>query len=123
MSTRAILFNNATGLIINADNLILPPAKIIGFSCNVSSKTSNYTLGSSDDVIICNNSTSMTVTIPSGLSDGKVFNIKNASNVGSVTVDANVAASSTIDDELTQVVSSYENITIIKYSGSEWSII
>lgn len=123
MTTNAILYNSNTSTTINTSPLIIIPGlQVQGIKLSVVEKTNNYTATTTDDVILCNNSTSMTIALPSASATGHVLNIKNISNVGSVTVDANVNGG-TIDDELTQEVSSYENMTIVDGLALKWYIL
>jgi len=117
MATRALLFSNVDGRVINCDYLIIP-----GLWSNVCSKTSDYTITAKDAIVICNNSTSMTITLTDATGTGQVVSIKNANNVGSVTVDANVGGS-TLDGELTQEVGPYECLVCVDGSNDTWSII
>ena len=115
--SRYLMFNNATGEVLNCDFLMFP-----GLYSNVCSKTSNYTITSKDAIIVCNNSTSMTITLTDATGTGQVISVKNSNNVGSVTINANVGGS-TLDGELTQEVAPYECLVCVDGSSNNWSII
>lgn len=83
-------------------------------------KTGNYTALATDQVIVCNRSTEMTVTLPAATGSGKTFNIKSV-NYGPVIVDA--YGSQTIDGELTQEVEQWENLVVIDYAAGAWGIL
>jgi len=86
---------------------------------SISTKSANYTLLSTDYVIVAD-TIGITLTLPTavGLS-GKSFVIKNTS-AGSVTVDAN--GSETIDGNLTQTVNTFDSLTVIS-NNINWLII
>ena len=82
------------------------------------SKSANYTATSSDNLIICDGT--FTITLPTSVGiGGKVYNIKNK-GTGIITVDAN--STQTIDGELTVTLSQYENLTIVS-DNSNWLIL
>jgi len=86
----------------------------------VLTKTSNYTIESIDNMIICNKETVMTITLPPASGGGRVYYIKNI-GAGTVTVDGN--SSDTIDGDLTQVVFQHEGIQIADYAANKWAVI
>ena len=90
----------------------------------LASKTSNYTVLSTDCVILCDASGgAFTITLPalSAVSDGKVYHIKKIDSSGlSVTIDG--SGSETIDGVTMQVITDqYTSILLVK-SSSEWGI-
>lgn len=91
-----------------------------GSKKNIKEKTADYTLTSTDDVIVCNSTTTFTLTLPTATGTGKTFYIKNI-NTADITTDAN--SSETIDDELTQTVSQYDCMKILDYASGKWIII
>jgi hypothetical protein len=91
-----------------------------GVRLNVATKTDSYTATITDDVIICNKGTAMTITLPAATGTEQVFHIKSI-GAGLVTIDAN--ASETIDGETTQVINQYDSISIIDRASGLWSII
>ena len=82
-------------------------------------KTSDYTLVSSDQRIFCNSTGSFTITLPVAIGSGKKYGIKNL-NSGSILIKN---ATDTIDGETTQVIFQYDSIDLIDYSGNLWAII
>lgn len=90
------------------------------FSLHTITKTASYTAAATDDVIIANKATAMTITLPAATGGGKVYWIKSI-GAGAVTVDAN--ASETIDGETTQTIGQWESICINDYAAGAWVII
>jgi hypothetical protein len=89
-----------------------------GYSSFVTTQTTTYTATSTDTVILCNGT--FTVTLPAAASSiGKIYVIKNI-GTGIITVDG--SASETIDDETTQILHSYSCMDIV-CDGTEWWII
>lgn len=85
---------------------------------NYVSKSTTYTATTSDNVIFCTGT--FTITLPTAVGNGgKVFNIKNIST-GVITVDG--YSTQTIDGELTQAVLANDNLTIIS-NNSNWYIL
>jgi hypothetical protein len=83
--------------------------------------TSSGTLsnGTSDNQIFILNGTSLNVTLPTSVSNGVIYNIKNI-NSTQVTLTGKIDSTT-----LTNIyLSAYDNITIIKYNNSEeWLIL
>lgn len=92
---------------------------ISGIKLAVSTVTTTYSVTSSDDIVLC--SGTFTVTLPAASSStNKVVYIKNISN-GTVTVDGN--SSETIDGSTTYTITDqYESVTLI-CDGSAWYIL
>jgi hypothetical protein len=82
-------------------------------------KTSGYPATTADDVIICNNATSIAITLPVATGSGKVFSIKNI-NTGNATVSN---GTDTIDGAASQVVPQWSCMEIIDYAANKWAII
>ena len=93
-----------------------------GLITNVTSiddSDSPYTVLASDHVILCDtDADDITVNLPEGVT-GTEYSIKNTGD-GTVTVDG--YGTETIDDELTQSVSTL-NCPKITFDGTEWWII
>ena len=133
---RALLFNNVSNVISNVlvdlefpNNTLLSVYDLEIRNATTTGQTlryfvvnADYALGTTYDLILCSNSTSMTVSMWDASASGMVIQIKNVSNVGSVTLDANVAGS-TIDDELTQTIGPYENIVLCDVAPHKWAIL
>lgn len=86
----------------------------------VSYKTADYTATSADDVIVCDSSGSITITLPLATGKGKTFSVKSI-GTGATWIDGNSAE--TIDGSLSQVIYQYESITIVDYITGSWVII
>lgn len=122
MANKVPIAYSSNGVIWNFTTLVIPGLKSQGFSQTVATKTSDYTLTTTDDIVLCNNVTSMTITLPAATASGRIYNVKNINNSGSVIIDANVGGG-TIDGELTQTINSYENITLVDGSNLNWYIL
>lgn len=96
------------------------PSVISPFVVSTVTKTGDYTASSSDDIIVCNKATAMTITLPAATGGGKIYWIKSI-GAGVVTVDPNL--SETIDGENTQTVQQWECICIHDYASGVWAII
>ena len=90
-----------------------------GRTKNISVKTANYTLVSTDHIIVANNSSSFTLTLPAASSNtGREYIIKNK-GAGVVTVDA--TALGQLDGVNTTTVEQYSALTVIS-DGTTWNI-
>jgi hypothetical protein len=86
-------------------------------------KTASYLLDVADDIVICNKTTAMNITLPVAAGSGKIFNIKNI-NTGAVTVIADTTGTAdTIDNEATQTIAQWDSMTIVDYVVNKWAII
>ena len=85
----------------------------------VVSKTTTYTATTSEGIILC--SGTFTVTLPTAVGiQGKMFNIKNT-GTGTITIDGD--GTETIDGELTQELGvQYDSVTLTS-NGSNWFIL
>lgn len=91
---------------------------------SVATKTTAYTLTSSDDVILADaSSAAFTLTLPAAASNsGKVFRIdKVDSSDNVVTIDAN--ASETINGNLTRILARQRDNLNIVSDGSNWHVL
>lgn len=87
---------------------------------NIQIKTATYLLTSADDIVICNKASAMVINLPAASGSGKVFQIKNI-NTGAVTVTPDGA--DTIDEDVTVVLSQWDNVTIVDYAANVWAIL
>ncbi len=89
----------------------------------ITEKSAAYTATVSDDVIVVNNTSPVTIDLPNptGAFEGKVFYIKNK-NTGLATVDADTTGSSTIDGETTQTVNKDETLKVVSDGTEYWSV-
>lgn len=81
-------------------------------------KTADYTATTMDEVIVCNKSGTMTITLPAATGLGKCFTVKSINST--VIVDGNSAE--TIDGELTQIINKWDSITVCDYASGVWII-
>ncbi len=85
----------------------------------ITTVTTTYTVLSTDDIVICNSTTSFVATLPTAVGiTGKEYDIKNI-NTGLITLEGD--GSETIDNELNQTINQYSNITVVS-DGTEWWI-
>jgi len=87
----------------------------------VSIKTIDYTITENDNVIVCNKSTEINITLPDcSVSVGKRFIIKNINTgIANILPDGG----DTIDGESTVALDEYESITLICISENSWAVI
>lgn len=90
-----------------------------GYVGNVTVVTNNYTVLVTDELVVCNKATAMTVVLPTAVV-GQRFYIKSI-GVGTVTVDG--ADGDTIDGETTQTINQYECLVIQCSAANTWLII
>jgi len=81
-------------------------------------KTTDYTITSSDSLVVSNGAT--TITLPHATGSGVIYNIKNI-NASSVILDGNL--SETIDGELNWTIYQWENIAVCDYTTGSWVIL
>ena len=86
----------------------------------VLTKTADYVITNADEVIVCNKTTAILITLPAATGSGKRVTIKNI-GVGLATVDAN--SSETIDGETTQTLSQDDSIQVVDYAANKWAIL
>ncbi len=93
-------------------------------SLAVTSKTANYTITTSDDLVLASAAGgAFTVTLPTAVGKtGRIFKIKRT-NSGSNNVTVGTTSSQTIDGSTTYTISTqYQSIDVIS-DGSNWHII
>ena len=88
-------------------------------SLTVVTKTGNYTATTSDDVILCNGTFTITLYTASG-NTGKVLHIKNI-GTGTTTVDGH--STETMDGELSFDIENQYDAMMIVSDGTNWHII
>ena len=81
--------------------------------------TNNTTLTTSDQVLVCDKVTALTVLLPAATGTGKMFRVKNI-NTGVVTLDGSGAE--TIDGETTQAINRWDSISVVDYVSGKWAI-
>lgn len=91
-----------------------------GVKLNVRTVTDSTTLAVTDDVLICNKPTAMTVTLLAATATEQHFYIKN---VGAGVVTVARAGSDTIDGETSQTLSQHECLEIIDRVAGDWGIL
>ena len=87
-------------------------------SLRIRTATTTDTILSTDDVILCNGT--FTITLPASTGSGKVYNVKNI-GTGITTLEGNL--SETIDGELNISLDQYEGVTIIDSGTGVWYIL
>ena len=91
-----------------------------GTKLNVRTVTDSTTIATTDDVLVCNKTTAMTVTLIAATGTEQRFFIKNI-GAGDVTVSR--AGSDLIDGETSQILATYDSLEIIDSASAVWSII
>lgn len=90
-----------------------------GRTKNVQVKTANYTLVSTDHIIVANNSSSFTLTLPAASSNtNREFMIKNK---GSATITVDATSSGLIDGQNSTTVPQYSALVVIS-DGTTWNV-
>jgi hypothetical protein len=84
----------------------------------IKSETTTYTVLTTDDVVLCNGT--FTVTLPAATGSGKVHNIKNI-GTGLITLEGNLE--DVIDGELNQTIYQWENIQVVDGAANTWYIL
>jgi hypothetical protein len=87
---------------------------------NVRTVTDSTTIAVTDDVLVCNKGTAMTVTLIAATGTEQRFYIKN---IGAGVVTVARAGSDLIDGETSQTVEQYACLEIIDSASAVWSII
>lgn len=82
--------------------------------------TDTYNASMTDELIICNKVTAMTVNLPAATGSGHKLAVANI-NAGQVTVDGNL--SETINGETTQLIDQWACMDIIDYVSGKWVIV
>lgn len=80
----------------------------------------SYTALETDELIVCDKSTAMTITLPAATGSGQMYEIANI-NTGAVTLDA--AGSETINGKATQTIDQWACIQCIDYASGKLVII
>ena len=83
----------------------------------IQTKTTDYTILTTDSVIISNSSTTITFTLPSAIGSGRHYFIRNK-GTGDLIIDG--ASSETINEELTQILTQGESIHIVDEASGVW---
>jgi hypothetical protein len=80
----------------------------------------NYVASLRDDLIVCNKTGDMTVSLPASIGQGRILEIKNI-NTGTVTVDGN--GTDTLEGDLSIDIYEGESLRIADYITGKWVII
>jgi len=80
----------------------------------------SYIATLTDEVIVANKASAMSVTLPAATGSGKPFTVINI-NLGLVTLTPNGA--DTIDGETTQPINQWDSIQVVDYAANKWVII
>ena len=76
-----------------------------------------YNVLSTDDLLVVNRATAVTVNLPLATGSGRLITIKSI-GLGVVTIDGNTT--DTIDGEQTQTLNRYEAVNVIDYIANTW---
>lgn len=82
--------------------------------------TANAVLSETDQVLVCDKATAMSVTLPDATASGKMFRVKSI-NTGVVTLTADTG--DTIDGETTQPINRWDSISVVDYTSGKWVIV
>lgn len=85
-----------------------------------STKTADYSASITDDLIVCNGSGIITITLPGATGSGKAITIKNIGGARAV-IDGN--STDTVDGDLTQTLYRWESVTVTDYTTGAWAVI
>lgn len=91
-------------------------------SLQVTTKTANYTLTTSDDIVIGDvSSGAFTLTLPTAVGNtGKIFTIKYGGNTNQNRLTIDTTSSQTIDGRLTIQMTSFGDVTRLTSDGANW---
>lgn len=105
----------------DADNkLDLALANVAKGNKNVIIKTSNYSITTTDDTIICNSTTPFTLTLPEATGSGHEYTLVNE-NTGAVTLA--VYSTNTINGSSSQTLLQNSSYQIIDALSGKWLVI
>ena len=115
---------HATDVIPIVDNSGTPTTKKIKFvnltQRIVSIKTGNYSITTSDQVIVCNSGVALTITLPVSTGSGQTFEIVNV-GVGLATV--NTTGADTINGDASEAVDQWAAMQVVDYTAGAYAII
>lgn len=87
---------------------------------NTTAKTANYTVTTSDDIVLCDSSGgAFTVTLPASPENGRTYTIVLETGGFTLTVDGN---GKNINGTSTKLMASTGSAMQIIYNGTQWSI-
>lgn len=119
--TPTLIFNPLTGNFEyvgqNNKDLLLNDLRYLKQNGTINIITDDYTILTSDETIICNKSTALTITLPNTVV-GKVFEIKNIGE-GIVTVDG---SGINIDEDTSLNILQWEALTIECIINNIWTV-
>lgn len=101
--------------------LIVPGITNSSFNkIKATTQTDTYNVAATDELVVCNKATALTVNLPAATGSGRYLEIKNI-NTGVVTLDG--ASSDTIDGEDTQYLYDWEGVQIVDYATNKWVVV
>ena len=112
--------NDGTFALLESDQIFTGVNTFNGMKLNIRTETDSTTIATTDDILVCNKPTAMTVTLIAAEGTEQRFYIKN---IGAGVVTVARASTDTIDGETTQTVNQYETLEIIDSASGNWSII
>jgi hypothetical protein len=112
-------FGNDTHLFRSAINTLTLDGilKTSGRKKAVAVKTGDYTVTANDEIIACNSTTTLTITLPAATGSGQPVRISNI-NTGTVTIDGNTT--DTVCGSLTQILAQWDTLDIVDYASGAW---
>jgi hypothetical protein len=81
--------------------------------------TTNYPATVNDDIIVCNSTTAITITLPAASGSGQPIEVKNV-NIGLVTVAPTGA--DTIDGGSSAILARWDDLNFCDYVSGAWMI-
>jgi hypothetical protein len=83
-------------------------------------KTNDYIVLSTDELIVCDKATAITITLPAATGSGKKYIVANI-NTGIATLDGN--STDLINGDQTQSIDQWASLTVVDYVANKWVII
>jgi hypothetical protein len=84
---------------------------------NITTVKGNYTVKSTDRVIVCDSSSVLTLTLKSAVGNRELYYIKN---IGSANVTISAAGGDVIDGSTTATLVQYDSANLLDYRTNYW---
>ena len=92
----------------------------LGVKRAIAIKVADYVATTTDEVIVCNKTTEIKITLPPATGSGQTYAIANV-NTGVATLDGD--SSDTINGDTTQTIDQWACIQVVDYITNKWIII
>jgi len=92
----------------------------LGVKRAITIKVADYVATTTDEVIVCNKTTAIKITLPPATGSGQTYAIANI-NTGVATLDGD--SSDTINGDTTQTIDQWACIQVVDYITNKWIII